>query len=45
MDVAGVVDAGAARPVIDRSYRLDDAPEAVRYLRAGQARGKVVVTV
>ena len=32
-------------PVIDRTYKLSDAPEAMRYLGEGHARGKVVVTV
>ena len=31
-------------PVIDRTYPLSDAAEAVRYLEGGHARGKVVVT-
>ena len=32
-------------PVIDRTYALPDVPEAIRYLEAGHARGKVVVTI
>jgi NADPH:quinone reductase-like Zn-dependent oxidoreductase len=30
-------------PVIDRSFALADAPEAIRYLETGRARGKVIV--
>src|SRR5262249_20139453 len=30
-------------PVIDRCYRLREAPEAIRYLEEGHARGKVVI--
>jgi NADPH:quinone reductase-like Zn-dependent oxidoreductase len=37
--------AGKLNPVIDRCYRLEEAPEAIRYLEAGHARGKVVITV
>ena len=37
--------AGKLRPVIDRRYRLNEVPEAIRYLEQGHARGKVVVTV
>jgi NADPH:quinone reductase-like Zn-dependent oxidoreductase len=33
------------RPVIDRRYSLREAPEAIRYLEAGHARGKVVITL
>ncbi len=36
---------GAVTPVIDRRYPLEQASEAIRYLEAGRARGKVVVTV
>ena len=37
--------AGKVVPVIDRRYSLRDAAEAIRYLEAGHARGKVVITV
>ena len=42
--IAKLVDDGNVRPVVDRTYVLADAAEAVRYLEAGHARGKVVVT-
>jgi len=32
-------------PAVDRTFPLGEVPEAVRYLRAGRARGKVVITV
>jgi NADPH:quinone reductase-like Zn-dependent oxidoreductase len=37
--------AGKIAPVIDRTYPLREAAEAVRYVETGQARGKVVITV
>jgi NADPH:quinone reductase-like Zn-dependent oxidoreductase len=40
-----LIEAGKVTPVIDRTWSLSDAPEAMRYLEAGRARGKVVVTV
>jgi NADPH:quinone reductase-like Zn-dependent oxidoreductase len=36
---------GKVTPVIDKRYSLREVPEAVRYLEAGHARGKVVITV
>jgi NADPH:quinone reductase-like Zn-dependent oxidoreductase len=42
--LAKLAEEGKVTPVIDRSYPLADAAEAVRYLEAGHARGKVVVT-
>jgi NADPH:quinone reductase-like Zn-dependent oxidoreductase len=40
-----LIQAGKITPVIERTYRLNDAPEAVRQLDAGHARGKLVITV
>jgi NADPH:quinone reductase-like Zn-dependent oxidoreductase len=40
-----LIQAGKLRPVIERTYKLNDAPEAVRQLDAGHARGKLVITV
>ena len=37
--------AGKITPVIERTYKLNDAPEAFRQLDAGHARGKLVITV
>jgi NADPH:quinone reductase-like Zn-dependent oxidoreductase len=31
------------KPVVDRRYKLHEAPQAVRYLAEGHARGKVVI--
>ena len=43
--LAGLVASGQVRPVIDRTYALADAADALRYLEAGHARGKVVIAV
>ncbi len=40
-----LLEAGKVVPVIDRCYPLSEVPEAIRYLEAGHARGKVVITV
>ena len=40
-----LVESGAVTPVVDRTFPLAEAAEAIRYLRAGRARGKVVVDV
>lgn len=36
---------GKIKPVIDKLYPLRDAPEALRYLGDGLAKGKIVITV
>ncbi len=40
-----LLEAGKVVPVIDKRYPLSEAAEALRYLGAGHARGKVVITV
>jgi NADPH:quinone reductase-like Zn-dependent oxidoreductase len=40
-----LIEGGAIRPVVDRTFPLSEASDAIRYLRDGRARGKVVVTV
>src|SRR6266705_1459553 len=38
-----MMQSGKVKPVIDRSYKLSEIPEAIRYLEEGHARGKVVI--
>lgn len=40
-----LIEAGKITPVIDRTYPLGEVPEAIRYLKAGHARGKVAITI
>jgi len=43
--LAGLAESGQLTPVIDRSHTLAEVPEAMRYLEAGRARGKVVIRI
>jgi NADPH:quinone reductase-like Zn-dependent oxidoreductase len=40
-----LLEAGKVTPVVDRTYPLSETADAMRYLEAGHARGKVVITV
>ncbi len=40
-----LIEAGRVKPLIDRTYQLAEAPEAMAYLGEGHARGKIVVEV
>lgn len=40
-----LIESGQVRPVIDRTYPLSQAPEAIQYVRDGHCQGKVVVTL
>ena len=39
------IEAGKLTPSIDRIFPLDQVPEAMRHLEAGEARGKIAITV
>jgi len=43
--IAALVDAGRLRPVIDRVFPFEQSIEALQYLAAGHARGKVVIAI
>ena len=45
IQLADLMQAGKVTPVIDRTYKLSEVPEAIRYLEQGHARGKVVITL
>ena len=40
-----LIEAGKVHPVIDRSYKLSEVPEAFRYFEKGHAQGKVIITI
>ena len=40
-----LLETGAVRPSVDRTFSLDEVPDAIRYLRDGRVRGKIVITV
>ena len=43
--LCGLIEAGTLVPVIDRTYTLDQVPEAMRYFDAGKARGKIAISI
>lgn len=43
--LAGLIEAGKLKPVIDKVYPLREVPEAIRRLGEGRAFGKVVIRV
>jgi NADPH:quinone reductase-like Zn-dependent oxidoreductase len=40
-----LIEAGKVTPVVERTYPLVDAPQAIRHLEQGKARGKLVITI
>jgi NADPH:quinone reductase-like Zn-dependent oxidoreductase len=45
LHVKGLVEAGRYRPVIDRTYPLEQVVEATKYVETGQKTGNVVLTL
>ncbi len=45
LHVKGLIEEGAFRAVIDRTYPLEEVVEATRYVETGQKTGNVVITV
>jgi NADPH:quinone reductase-like Zn-dependent oxidoreductase len=36
---------GKVKPIIDRSYSLNEVPEAFRYFGEGKVKGKIVIAI
>ena len=45
MVIAGLMQSGQVTPVIDHTYFLSEAPEAIRNLEDGKARGKLAISI
>ena len=45
MVLADLMQSGKVTPVIDKTYKLNETPDALRYLEQGHARGKVVINL
>jgi NADPH:quinone reductase-like Zn-dependent oxidoreductase len=45
LHVKGLVETGRYRPVIDRTYPLEQVVEATKYVETGQKTGNVVLTL
>ena len=43
--LADLMQAGKVKPVIDKTFKLSETHDAVRYLETGHARGKVVIAI
>jgi NADPH:quinone reductase-like Zn-dependent oxidoreductase len=44
-DLKELIEAGKVVPIVDRTYRLSEVPDAFRYFGEGRHKGKVVITM
>jgi NADPH:quinone reductase-like Zn-dependent oxidoreductase len=44
-EITKLIDAGVLRPIIDRTYPFDEAPQALAHVEDGRSKGKVVITM
>jgi NADPH:quinone reductase-like Zn-dependent oxidoreductase len=43
--ITSLIEAGAIKPVIDRSFPFESTEEAMQYVEQGRAKGKVIITI
>ena len=44
-DLRDLIEGGKLVPVIDKTYRLNEVPDALRYFGEGQHKGKIAITM
>jgi NADPH:quinone reductase-like Zn-dependent oxidoreductase len=44
-EITKLIDSGVLRPIIDRTYPFDQAPQALAHVEGGRSKGKAVITV
>jgi NADPH:quinone reductase-like Zn-dependent oxidoreductase len=44
-EITKLIDTAVLRPIIDRTYPFEDAPQALAHIEGGRAKGKVVITM
>jgi NADPH:quinone reductase-like Zn-dependent oxidoreductase len=44
-EITKLIDTNVLRPIIDRTYPFDEAPQALAHVESGRTKGKVVITM
>ena len=44
-EITKLIDSGVLRPIVDRTYPFDEAPQALAHVEGGRTKGKVVITM
>jgi len=43
--VSQLIETGQVTPIVDRTFSLEEVPDALRHLEAGEARGKIAISI
>jgi NADPH:quinone reductase-like Zn-dependent oxidoreductase len=43
--ITQLIETNVLRPIIDRTYPFDEAPQALAHVESGRTKGKVVITM
>lgn len=44
-EITKLIETNVLRPIVDRAYPFDEAPQALAHVEGGRTKGKVVVTM
>ena len=44
-EITNLIETNILRPIIDRAYPFDEAPQALGHVEGGRTKGKVVITL
>jgi NADPH:quinone reductase-like Zn-dependent oxidoreductase len=44
-EITKLIEADVLRPIVDRTYPFDEAPQALAHVDGGRTKGKVVITM
>ena len=45
LQISALIESGKVRPVVDKTYSLDQLPKGIEYLELGHSRGKNVIKI
>jgi len=44
-EITKLIQTNVLRPILDRAYPFDEAPQALAHVEGGRTKGKVVITM
>jgi NADPH:quinone reductase-like Zn-dependent oxidoreductase len=44
-EITKLIETNVLRPIVDRAYSFDEAPQALAHVESGRTKGKVLITM